>query len=587
MSQTIKSANISLAEIIAKKARRARNPLDLLTFTLEEVIKHFEAKGGILFLPDNVGINPASIKKDEELKVSAELILAASMGLPKNYSLQVPIFIDDSIKKNKEMIHRTIDANFSEILSASDYCSTSFSMASKEEIFMQGIIYIFYNKGISITKKQQMSIEKELAEVCIILKIISDWHVHQKLVEFNKLGLTILDGNFLSNFLDQMLLSASEFIGCSGLSLFIKEPFLKKSEYSLAGTYPRKKPAEEIIYHTDDNSLTSKVLNFAQSCSVHYYKVPRNQIRNLSNSKWRDIEDESLSVMYIPIKNGDSIVGLLRCTNISTKNRPPYFNLIDISFAEVIASLIFTWLNAARKEEKYSLALIDISHEIKLTVAGIKSAAQFVINTIEKPGNSKEQLHKLSHIRLSGDTLIALLPALQKTKGNANVEDNKSETGFLPYADLCKPIAEMFRNAARQRKIDIYIEGSDQLGRMKASLEDYWHILLNLINNAVKYTFAENDIIVKLQRAGDGGEYAMIHVMSKSLPIQPYEKELIFRADYRAKYAVDAGTEGEGKGLMIARATARRMGGDVVFHNAEDYNIFTILLPAKLFPGGK
>ena len=51
----------------------------------------------------------------------------------------------------------------------------------------------------------------------------------------------------------------------------------------------------------------------------------------------------------------------------------------------------------------------------------------------------------------------------------------------------------------------------------------------NLLNNAVKYTYEGNDIIVKMQRAA--GKYAMIHVMSRSIPIESNEKEEIFKGE--------------------------------------------------------
>lgn len=590
MAQKTKKSKRSLVEIIASKVRRASTTVDALIGTLEEVIKISSAKGGLLFLIDNTGINTDLIKKGQPLKVSTELIVSATKGLPQNYALPVPIFIDDSIKDNKEMIHKIINGHLSEILTPSSYNSTSFFMSSNENP-MQGIIYVFHDNEISITKEQQKIIENELSEVCIILGIISEWHLHKKLVEFNALGLTVLEGNFLPNFVEQMLSKASELIGCSGLSMFTKEPSIKQKEFkfALAGTYPRKKPEEEITYYTNENCLTSKSLNIKHSCTVHYSKVNRNQIQELSKSNWRDIEGDSLSVMYIPIKKGEDIVGLLRCTNISSQERPPFFNFIDIHFAEVFSSLMFTWLTTSMKEARYSDALVNISHEIKqIAGTGIKGAAQYIIDEIDNPkGPEIEKIYKLIHIMTSADLLIDSLPALRKSQGKVNSGDSNIETAFLPYAELCKPICETYRSKAKQRKISIVITGTDQIGMVYANLEDFKHIFQNLINNAVKYTYEGDDITVKMQRAGTSEQYAMIHVMSKSLPIDTNEREFIFWNNYRSEHAKKTGIEGEGRGLMIARTIARRLGGDIAYNNADGYNIFTILIPANILRAKK
>ena len=135
--------------------------------------------------------------------------------MPNNYSPPIPIFIDDSIEDNRSKIHETITNNLSELLNVTQYNSNSFFMLSEEKI--QGVIYIFHTYEIPLAKELQQSIEESLVEVYMMLEIISDWHLHQSLVKFNEIGLT-LQGCLLSNFVEQMLAKARKFIGCSGLS---------------------------------------------------------------------------------------------------------------------------------------------------------------------------------------------------------------------------------------------------------------------------------------------------------------------------------------------------------------------------------
>jgi signal transduction histidine kinase len=93
-----------------------------------------------------------------------------------------------------------------------------------------------------------------------------------------------------------------------------------------------------------------------------------------------------------------------------------------------------------------------------------------------------------------------------------------------------------------------------------------------------------------MERAGPGDDYAKIHIMSRSLLIREDEVEEIFRFRYRSVAAQTSKQGGHGRGLAIARLKAREYGGDVVLHIKGGYNIFTVLLPRRLFrpaPTGK
>jgi signal transduction histidine kinase len=228
--------------------------------------------------------------------------------------------------------------------------------------------------------------------------------------------------------------------------------------------------------------------------------------------------------------------------------------------------------------------LHDISHEIKQTAAGIKSAAKYVIKDLRGDNffeENNESMYKLSHIVNSVESLLALLPVLKKDKSVKKMSTSRV-LGFRPYADLCKPICETFRGEAMQRGLSFTFSGRDQLGNIFAVLEDFRHIFLNIISNAVKYTYRGREITVRFQRPANS-EFAMIHVMSESLTIRQDEVETIFTPGYRSISVQNSKIEGEGRGLPIARGIARQYNGDVVFRAHENYNIFSIIIPKHLF----
>jgi two-component system sensor histidine kinase KdpD len=84
-------------------------------------------------------------------------------------------------------------------------------------------------------------------------------------------------------------------------------------------------------------------------------------------------------------------------------------------------------------------------------------------------------------------------------------------------------------------------------------------LLGNLLENAAKYSAANEPIFVSAERRG--GSVA-ISVADRGLGIEPMEQSLIFDKFYRARNR-SQGTSGTGMGLAICRAIAETHGGTI------------------------
>jgi signal transduction histidine kinase len=184
----------------------------------------------------------------------------------------------------------------------------------------------------------------------------------------------------------------------------------------------------------------------------------------------------------------------------------------------------------------------------------------------------------LQNINKASDSLVKYLPVLKRS-----TKLIKPTTPFQPYAELIKPLCETHRQKARSKGIGIDIKGTDQLPSIYAVINDFEHIVQNLIDNAIKYSMRGSEILVKMQRIDKETNCAMIHVLSESLPIDEDEVEEIFKAGYRSKATLKEGIEGDGVGLPFSRALARRFGGNIILTQSGKYNIFSLLIPKVLF----
>jgi hypothetical protein len=102
-------------------------------------------------------------------------------------------------------------------------------------------------------------------------------------------------------------------------------------------------------------------------------------------------------------------------------------------------------------------------------------------------------------------------------------------------------------------------------------------VLLNLINNAVKYSDANTPITVKLTQQG---EEAIIQVCDQGYGIPLQHQSRIFERFYRVDEARTASTGGCGLGLSIVKTLVEGMGGSVsVRSRLGEGSVFTITLP--------
>jgi len=102
-------------------------------------------------------------------------------------------------------------------------------------------------------------------------------------------------------------------------------------------------------------------------------------------------------------------------------------------------------------------------------------------------------------------------------------------------------------------------------------------LLLNLVDNGIKYTPAGGRVTLSLDQTG---EWAALHITDTGIGLAAAEQERIFQRFYRTPEAVSQGQEGSGLGLCIAQSIATAHGGRIEVQSAVGYgSTFTVLLP--------
>jgi signal transduction histidine kinase len=101
--------------------------------------------------------------------------------------------------------------------------------------------------------------------------------------------------------------------------------------------------------------------------------------------------------------------------------------------------------------------------------------------------------------------------------------------------------------------------------------------LINLLDNALKYTPDQKRVLVRVARSSDGVAF---DVQDNGIGIAPREHRRIFKRFYRVDQRLASATSGVGLGLSIVELIARAHGGSVTVRSTEGAgSTFTLRLP--------
>ncbi len=407
-----------------------------------------------------------------------------------------------------------------------------------------------------------------------------------KLLEAGRSVLTGEPGTRFSKIFSQV----ADWIGAEGASLFVKGVGDHPESIQLVATHPKKIPLNRMTYPSDPISPTTYVLGLETTCQIPDVKAFRTKLGLKSDQLpfWADVEElnHPRSLLFAFYRSHEDTLYLLRSTN-STTNPSRVFHVLDSLRANQIVPLLSLLHRAMENEYRAMHFFLDSSHELRQRLTGIRSGASYVQKSLARNLSDEffrqERIHKLNHIVSTADGIVKILERFRYPLPTLSQASDDVKP-FRPYADLVRPVCELFLQRARSRRLTFDYHGTEQLGLVYSNLDDWKQVVENIVNNAVKYTFAGQDILIAFERLPQGG--GKIHFASESLPITEEEGSFIFDFKYRTPLAEARTEEGDGIGLSICRWVVQRYGGRIDWKKNGTVNVFTVLLPKHLFRPG-
>jgi len=229
-------------------------------------------------------------------------------------------------------------------------------------------------------------------------------------------------------------------------------------------------------------------------------------------------------------------------------------------------------LDAAFQEMRQFTA--DASHELQTPLTILKGEMEVALRSPRSPEEYqrilKSALEEIDRIARLVDGLLLLA---------------RADAGVLRMdrrpADLAQLVEEVYgqtRILAEARSVNLRLGPVEPI----SVPGDYAHLrrlLLNLVDNAVKYTLPDGRVTISLQPSGG---WASIRVEDTGMGIPPEDQARIFQRFYRSAEARSRGEGGAGLGLCIARSIAEAHGGRIEVESATGRgSTFTVLLPTQ------
>ncbi|MDR3567606.1 MAG: PAS domain S-box protein [Syntrophobacteraceae bacterium] len=250
--------------------------------------------------------------------------------------------------------------------------------------------------------------------------------------------------------------------------------------------------------------------------------------------------------------------------------------------AERTAQLAVARDRAEAADRLKSAFLATMSHELRTPLNSIIGFTGVILMGLAGP-LSEEQRKQLEMVEKSSSHLLSLINDVLDI---SKIEAGQLEVGIKPFAvrTSIENVLGIARPLAEKKGLSLRAQISPEVDMLSSDSRRFEQVLLNLLNNAVKFTDRGGvRLDARLDHAPPGSSRPEIRIAiaDTGIGIRPEDFDALFLPFRQIDTGLSRQHEGTGLGLAICRRIAELLGGTIEAESKwGEGSVFTFSLPA-------
>jgi PAS domain S-box-containing protein len=221
--------------------------------------------------------------------------------------------------------------------------------------------------------------------------------------------------------------------------------------------------------------------------------------------------------------------------------------------------------------------LASTSHELRTPLSGILGFSELLLAGMRGPLNEK-QTRDIQLIQASGEHLLKLINDILDV---SKIEAGKFDLQFenVSINEVCLSGLSLIKQLSQKKSINVEYSLSSSTPVIYADPRRLKQILVNLLNNAIKFTPEKGKVWLEVQTDAERGQ-ARFSVRDTGIGIAPDDLKKLFQPFVQLDSRLNRQYEGTGLGLMLVKKLIEMHNGAIeVESEVNSGSCFTAIFP--------
>jgi len=248
-----------------------------------------------------------------------------------------------------------------------------------------------------------------------------------------------------------------------------------------------------------------------------------------------------------------------------------------IAAALCLAAILASYLTRQLRQAQLKNDLVaTVSHELKTPLSSMRILVDTLLND-EKTDQKKSR----EYLRIISRENIRLSQLIDNFLNYSRISRNRQAFALesLDPAELAKQAADAVTEKFARAGFELEVDLRAGLPKIEADSDALVTALINLLDNAYKYSGTSQQVTLKVYQQND---FVVFSVIDYGIGLSKKEKDKVFEKFYRADRKLTSTTSGVGLGLSIVKSIVEGHNGTIKVDSIPgEGSTFSICIPVS------